>query len=424
MDSLQSDETAKILVVDDVEDNFRIVQNYLADLELEIFTATSGGEAFELTLVHDFAVIIMDVHMPVMDGFETAELIRSNALSKHVPIVFSTAVHQDEQNMFKGYDSGAVDYIFKPLKPKVIQGKVRVFIDLFKYRKELEKQQKILEQTNQILEEKVESRTRELSIAKEAAESASKMKSELLANISHEFRTPIHGIMSFAKFGRSRIDEASTETSRSYFDKIYECGEDLFGFVSRLLELAELQAGKLAFKPNSCNMVHIIENCLKQADYLFKDKKIQFSMEPNDVDTELICDYQRIKQVMDMLLDNAVKYSPADSKIEISFDEVSTPNDQRAIRVSISDEGPGIPPEEMDMIFTGFSQSSKTKSGAGGIGLSLAICREIIYLHSGEIFAENKANGTGAIFSFSLPYINSFDFMDEQNVHPEQEPYS
>lgn len=249
------------------------------------------------------------------------------------------------------------------------------------------------------LTELVEERTADLVMAKDVAERANRLKSEFIANVSHEFRTPLHAIMSFAEFGRKRLDEAPLEKLGTYFERICESGDRLSRMVNDLLDLAKLEAGHSVPQPEPADVVSLAERLLRQMDGLIVSKQQRVTVEVSTDNRVAEVDAEQMTQVLQNLLSNAIKFAPNDSDIRIDFEDVA---DASAIRFCVADQGPGIPESELETVFDKFVQSSKTKTGAGGTGLGLAISREIVLHHGGWIHALNNEDG-GATFVVQLP---------------------
>jgi len=237
----------------------------------------------------------------------------------------------------------------------------------------------------------------EMTIAKEKAEAASRAKSEFLANMSHELRTPLHGILSFAAFGEKNAATAKPDKMLEYFHNIHHSGTILLGLVNNLLDLAKLESGKMIFDVRRTNFCSLIGKVADEFSSLVSERGLEIHYAQPDREAIASVDRDKIMQVVRNLLSNAVKFSPKGGTIDISVVQR-----EQALRVRVTDQGAGIPTEELETIFEEFVQSSTTKNGAGGTGLGLAISRQIIAAHKGRIWAENQPEG-GAVFFFEIP---------------------
>ena len=242
--------------------------------------------------------------------------------------------------------------------------------------------------------------------AKKLAEKANMAKTKFLANMSHEFRTPLHGILAYAEMGLQKLDpNPEKQVLRKYFNQINTSGERLKRLVNDLLDISKLEAGKMTMHPVPCSVTQLINRYISEQHARLARSTL--SIDNTCQTTQLItCDEERIYQVINNIIGNAMRFAPENTTITIncSSDKLKINNQDavEAIRISISDCGPGVPPGEEDVIFKKFEQSSQVDYHSGGTGLGLAICKEIIEAHSGKIWYEpNQPNG--AIFHFVLP---------------------
>ncbi len=255
------------------------------------------------------------------------------------------------------------------------------------------------------LEQKIDERTVELLKAKEQAESANRDKSNFLATISHELRTPMHGILSFAHFGIQNIEKQDTAKNLKYFTHINNSGERLLSLINDLLDLSKLEAGKMEFDFKKSDLKDILNNCIDEQNALMNNLQLTCSVKVN-CPTIITCDPVRISQVIINLLSNAIKFSADQGaiKVVIDADTLTLINGETvdAIKLAVFNNGPQIPEQELQSIFNKFYQSANTIEVTKGTGLGLSICNEIIHKHHGKIWAENVRDDT-VIFNFVIP---------------------
>ncbi len=229
------------------------------------------------------------------------------------------------------------------------------------------------------------------------AQSANVAKSEFLANMSHELRTPLHVILNCANMGLSRLDSVPLDKLQVFLEHIAQNGETLLNLVNNLLDLAKLESGVVGcdFQPTALG--ELLRQMVSECHTLSAERQLTLDLDVPEHPIEVLIDADKIRQVVRNLLSNAIKFSAEGSAIRLRLHAEAD-----SVTVTVKDQGPGIPTEELKSIFDKFVQSSLTKTGAGGTGLGLAICHEIIIAHQGRIWAENAAEG-GAIFAFNLP---------------------
>ncbi len=267
-----------------------------------------------------------------------------------------------------------------------------------------------LQEINKQLRNEIDDRKQieqKLLIAKREAEAANRAKSEFLANMSHELRTPLHSILSFASFGTKKYTSAKPEKLLDYFNTIKKSGQTLLELLNDLLDLAKLESKKVMFAFEPSDLGILVISVMNELDTLLSERNLSVRHEVSKFDGEVALDIDKIKQVLRNLMDNAIKFSPEGGIIDVAVCRVAG-----SVRVSVRDQGPGIPQDELETVFDKFIQSSKTKTGAGGTGLGLAICHEIIAAHKGRIWAENRPEG-GTVFSFEIP-LSMDTPMDDQ----------
>jgi len=267
-----------------------------------------------------------------------------------------------------------------------------------------------LQEVNKQLRNEIDDRKQieqKLLIAKREAEASNRAKTEFLANMSHELRTPLHSILSFASFGTKKYTNAKPEKLLDYFNRIKKSGQTLLELLNDLLDLAKLESRRAMFAFEPSNLGILVRTVTNELDTLLSERKLSIRHEVSKLDEEVTLDADKIKQVLRNLLNNAVKFSPEGGTIVVAVCRVGS-----SVRVSVCDQGPGIPQDELEVVFDKFIQSSKTKTGAGGTGLGLAICHEIVAAHKGRIWAENRPEG-GAVFSFEIP-LSIDTHMDDQ----------
>ena len=399
---------ARILVVEDEVIIAMEIENSLKNLGYVVTAiVNSGDKAIIKAKEEEPDLILMDIHIQgEKDGIDTAIEIKSIT---DIPIVFISG-HTDEEKLERAKLSMPYGYLLKPIQERDLKVAITMALYSSKIERERNKALEDFRILHQQLENKVEERTLQLRKAKEESERANQSKTDFLNKITHEIRNPLHHMLSFSKFGMKKAGDISTEKIIDYFSTIYSSGNDLLELINDLLDISKLESGKIDYNLNHEDVSQIIREIVVESSTAFEEHQIEPVFAQPSISGEIYCDRFKIKQVLRNLLSNAVKFTPPGGRIEIKVisDELTAgrrSGDMKtveALKVSINDEGVGIPEGELEMIFDKFTQSSKTAEGYGGTGLGLSICQEIIQAHGGKIWAENNAT-SGAVFNLVIP---------------------
>jgi signal transduction histidine kinase len=408
---------ARILIVDDLPEKLLVYRTLLEDLDAQIVEAHSGTEALKRVLEGEFAVLLLDVNMPDIDGLETANLVRRHKNGRHTPIIFITS-YADEMQTARGYELGAVDYILSPVIAPVLRTKVRVFVDLYEARVALALSNQELEtrvtdrtgelqKSNERLQAEIAERLRaeaerEALLAREKvlraeAEELSRLKDEFLATMSHELRTPLNAIFGWITLLRTRrLDEVTQERALETIERNARAQKRL---IEDLLDVSRIVTGKVALELVTVDPRRVVEAALETMHPAAQAKGLKI-VPLLDIGAGTVRgDFARLQQIVCNLLSNAIKFTDTGGQVEVCL-----ARHNGEVEISISDSGQGIKPEFLPLVFDRFRQEDGSISRRhGGLGLGLAIVRHLVELHAGSVDAQSDGEGQGAKFLVRLP---------------------
>jgi two-component system sensor histidine kinase/response regulator len=360
---------AKVLLVDDIEQNLIALEALLAQPDIEALRARSGSDALELLLQHDFALALVDVQMPGMDGFELAEFMRGSVRTRQVPIIFLTATDRSAVRTFRGYESGAVDFLYKPFDPHILRSKVDVFIELY--------------QQKQLLAEQLDE-----------LQQSMRMNEMFMAVLGHDLRNPLASVMASAEL-ISRIGTDNRVTASA--QRIITSGTRMSRMVEQLVDIARMRAGHMTLSRSLVDMTPVCARIVAEFERPL-DEKMPRIVYQSQGDTQGYWDIDRLGQVWSNLVGNAIQHGEPDVPVEVRIDGHA----EHALTVSV-ESGGSIPEDVMDTIFQPFYSENRRRERSGGLGLGLYIAQEIVRLHEGEIRVHSSQERNRTTFEVSLP---------------------
>ncbi|ATH79773.1 response regulator [Pseudomonas sp. KHPS1] len=386
---------AKVLIVDDLPENLLALRSLIQSDDRTLFQASSADEALSLMLEHEFALAILDVKMPGMNGFELAELMRGTEKTRHIPIIFVSAVGRDMDYAFKGYESGAVDFLHKPLSPFEVRSKVSMFVELYRHRKALSQQLEVLEAARR----EQEALLTELRETQAELQKAVQMRDSFMSIASHELRTPLNGLILDVQLRKLRLEQGRTDAFTP--DKLHEMiarDERQIRSLSRLiddmLDVSRIRTGKLSVIPQPGDLGVLAGNVVEGL-------AAQFASQGNHIDLQVdgpapvMMDEFRIEQVLANLLTNALRYGGGKPVL------VRVSSEGEIVRAEVRDQGMGISEADQRRVFEQFERVCDA-GVAQGLGLGLFISEQIVQAHGGRIELSSRL-GEGSCFSVLLP---------------------
>jgi signal transduction histidine kinase len=374
---------ANVLMVDDQPAKLLSYRAILEGIEANLIEAGSARDALDQLLRAEFAVVIIDVVMPELDGFELAAMIRDHPRFRRTAIIFVSGVALTELDRLRGYECGAVDYLPVPVVPEILRAKVTAFVDLYQKTQELER-------LNRDLEQRVAERTAEL-------EEANRRKDEFLAVLAHELRNPLAAIRAAAQVsGRPDASvDARAQTSRVIERQIAH----LSRLVDDLVDVSRITRGTVELRRDRLRLADVVAHAVETSQPLISDRRHTLRFGAIDPDWEVIGDPARLTQVLCNVLHNAAKFTDPGGEISISAGQQG---DDYVLRVR--DNGLGIAPESLDHVFEMFTHvDHRFDQSSQGLGVGLALVRSLIEMHGGHVRADSPGPGLGTEIEIRLP---------------------
>jgi two-component system sensor histidine kinase/response regulator len=368
-------ENTSILAVDDTEDNLDLLEFALKRKPVGMLRASSGKECLALAAAHNPDVILLDIQMPEMDGFETLRRLRDNPKTAKIPVIFLTAQRKDPTSIEAGLMMGADEYLTKPIDTEELLVRTRTLVRLKRAESELER-----------------------------------TKADFTAMLVHDLRNPLLGMKSVIEYFLE-MEEKSEPLTSTHFQLLrsaVQSGDRMLQLINDILDLSRFEAGKVRLEQVPISSAELVQHAVEQHELQFKKKGIGLEIEMDENLPRVFVDPEKIDQVLMNLLSNAFKFTRGKGKVRIevrsrSGEEAGREDGSPAVEILVSDSGIGVAAEELPLLFERYKQaSSATKIIQKGTGLGLAICRMIVAAHGGEIGVQSEL-GKGTTFRFSLP---------------------
>jgi len=371
----------KILIVDDNEGNIAVLSEILGQLkQCEITSAITGSVALKQILKQEFNLIILDIKLPDIDGYDLARILKSHKRTIDIPIIFCSAIFTAEEWIKKGFELGAIDYLVKPIKEEQLLNKINYYIRLH------EKQTGLM---------------RELMCTNKELEKQNRAKSEFLANMSHEIRTPMNGVLGMAQL--LQLTELSDE-QKDFVEIIITSGKSLLKIINDILDFSKLEDGKVKLEAIEFSIKELVKETITPFVVEAKKKNLQVLYNVREeISDSLIGDSYRLMLILNNLLSNALKFTHVGS-IQLDVSLLSRQGSSLLLQFVVRDTGIGIPPNKVDVIFEKFTQAdSSTTKNFGGTGLGLAISKSLAAIMDGTIRVESQEN-SGSSFILEIPF--------------------
>lgn len=385
----------KLLLVDDEPMNLDALEAVLDDPSYHLLRASDADTALKLLLDHDVAAIVLDIKMPGVTGFELAEMIKGTKRFRQIPIVFLTAYMIDDEHVITGYGAGAVDYLTKPLNPRILRHKIAVFADLFR-------KTRALAELNNSLEERVRERTAELEQSESLLRAANRQKDEFLAILAHELRNPLAPLRMGVDILMQHKAADSPPIVTNTLARMDRQLDHVVRLIDDLMDISRISRGVFELQRHRVDLAEVVRGAVENERPNIGRRKHELSIEIAEA-VPMHADGTRIAQIIGNLLHNAAKFTPDGGTISIEL-----ARDGGDAVLHVRDTGEGIPTAQIERVFDMFARIERTASSADrGLGIGLALARRLAEMHGGSLAASSDGVGKGTTFTLRLPVVDS-----------------
>ena len=393
---MREEVASKVLIVDDLADNLQALDALIRHEQRLVFHAASGEQALQLLLEHEFALAILDVQMPGMDGFELAELMRGTERTRHIPIVFTSAAGRELNYAFKGYGTGAVDFLYKPLDSDAVRSKVNVFVALDQQRHEGRRQVAALEQSRREQQLLLE----ELHVTQAELQRSLRMRDDFMSLVAHELRTPLNTLflesqMRSLQLQRGNLAALGPDRLPAMVARDQRQIQSMIRLIDDMLDISRIRSGSLSIRRTDFELTGLLGRVVSDLALQAAGYGSSLTLHPH-APVHGCWDEFRIEQVIVNLLTNALRYGNA-KPIDVMVDTGAA----GAVRIDVIDRGIGISEADQQRVFEPFERGS-ANGEVKGLGLGLAISRQLAEAHGGRLDVASDGK-SGSVFSLVLP---------------------
>jgi signal transduction histidine kinase len=407
------DGSVNILIVDDEPKNLAVLESVLDDPQYRLVRANSGEEALLALMADEFAVLVLDVRMPGMTGFEVAQLVKQRRRTARVPIIFLTAYYNEDQHILEGYGTGAVDYLHKPVNASVLRSKVAVFAELHKKGRAVEaanrsllaevaerrRAEARLAELNESLDQRVTERTAALQHSEARLMDANRRKDEFLATLAHELRNPLAPVRNAVQLLTMQGGQQSAEQLRWAAELIDRQVRAMSRLIDDLMDVSRINQNRIELRRDVVDLQDVLNDAIETTRPLIDEQRHKLVVKLPPVAIRVDVDRTRLSQAFMNLLNNAAKYMDAEGEIH-----VYVKTEGEIVSVTFKDSGIGIPQAHIDNVFEMFSQvESAISRSRGGLGIGLSLTQKLVQLHGGTVRAFSEGVGKGSRFVVELP---------------------